>query len=127
MWKGPSHVFFGHAAKRRLQLCPFATGLDTSCVYGFQLTCAVIPPLAALVATPEAWGGAASVGRGTCSGQLAAKLASQQPVAREDLGVEIVSVQAARAYLEPSAAAAAGPDAPTAVAAAAAAVDPSPQ
>lgn len=44
-------------------------------------------------------------------GTLGAKLAAGLPVTREDLGVEIVSVQAARAYLEPSAAAAAGPDA----------------
>ena len=86
----------GHDAKRRLQLCPLATGLDTSCVYGFQLTCAVMPPLSVLLAS---------------GGTLGAKLAAGLPVTREDLGVEIVSVQAARAYLEPSAAAAAGPDA----------------
>lgn len=108
VWKGPSHVFFGHDAKRRLQLCPVATGLDTSCVYGFQLTCAVIPPLSQLLAPPDNTGGHVGGGRG--SGQLASKLALRQPVTREDLGVEIVSVKAARAYLEPSAAAAAGPD-----------------
>ena len=77
-------------------MCPLATGLDTSCVYGFQLTCAVMPPLSVLLAS---------------GGMLGAKLVAGLPVTREDLGVEIVSVQAARTYLEPSAAAAAGPDA----------------
>ena len=121
VWGGPSHVFFGHDAKRRLQLCPAATGLDTSCVYGCQLTCAVIPPLAELLGTrnsaADAAGATVSSGPrgGVGSGLLAAKLASRQTVTREDLGVEIVSVQAARAYLEPSAAAAAGPNAPEAV------------
>ncbi len=52
LYQGPPHLVFGHNAIDGLQLHPHATGLDTGCVYGGELTALVlddgvpVPPVA---------------------------------------------------------------------------------
>lgn len=41
-YRGDTHIYFGHDAKRGLQLTEYATGLDTGCVYGNKLSAVLI-------------------------------------------------------------------------------------
>jgi len=47
-WQGPEHVIFGHDSSRRLQVHPFATGIDTGAVGGDLMTACVFPPVGQL-------------------------------------------------------------------------------
>ena len=42
MWNGPEHIIFGHDSGRGLQDQYYATGLDTGCVYGNNMTAAIL-------------------------------------------------------------------------------------
>lgn len=42
-WKGPEHVFYGHTPRPHPLTHPFATGLDTGCVYGYTLSGIILP------------------------------------------------------------------------------------
>ena len=42
-WPGPQEVIFGHNARLGLQQRAHATGLDTGCVYGKELTAYLLP------------------------------------------------------------------------------------
>ena len=43
-YTGPPHIVFGHYAQSQPQLHPWATGIDTGCVYGGRLTALVLEP-----------------------------------------------------------------------------------
>jgi hypothetical protein len=98
LWEGPPHVFFGHDAKRGLQLERHATGLDTGAVYGGALTACVLPPLAQRRGPSPP---ASASGGGGASSSFSTKLAVGQALTREDLRAQIVQVPATAVHSKP--------------------------
>ncbi len=43
IWKGPQTVLYGHTPRARIDLKPYAIGLDTGCVYGNRLSACILP------------------------------------------------------------------------------------
>ena len=42
-WSGPEHVYYGHTPRPHPLFHPYATGLDTGCLYGYTLTAIALP------------------------------------------------------------------------------------
>jgi hypothetical protein len=42
VYNGPPHIVFGHNARSEPQIHPWATGIDTGCVYGGRLTALIL-------------------------------------------------------------------------------------
>jgi hypothetical protein len=83
---GPQHIIFGHDSIRRLQTCEHATGIDTGCVLGQQLTAVVLPPLKELQQR----------------GRFAAAVRQGLPLSLHDLEAVLVSVPSGFKYVDDS-------------------------
>ena len=52
-WNGPTHLIFGHDARRKIQRHKFSTGLDSGAVYGGKLSALILKAAPnATLATP---------------------------------------------------------------------------